>query len=76
MSASPHLSIFLQENSWQICFGMEKGDDEAELCHVLFPSNEKQKAGEVSSIALPMTRIKQRGVGVGVKGRVRWFGII
>lgn len=30
----------------------------------------------VFSIALPMTRIKQWGVGVGVKGRVRWFGII
>lgn len=56
---------------------MEKGDDEEELCHILFPSCEKQEAGEVSFLLFyPMTRIKQWGVGVEVKGRIRWFVII
>lgn len=56
LSASPHSSTFLQDNLWQICFGMGRGD-EAELCHVLFLLCEKQEA----AIVLPHDKDKAIG---------------
>lgn len=49
---------------------MEKGNDDAEEGHVLFPSCEKQEAGEGSLPPFyPTTMMKPWGAGRGVKGR-------